>query len=49
MENKILEVLLDMQKELKEVNKKLDRVEYKINYGFKELKLLSENNSAEVS
>lgn len=38
-----------MQKELKEVNRKLDIVKYKINYGFEKLKLLSENNSAEVS
>lgn len=27
MENKILEILLDMQKEIKEVNHKLDRIE----------------------
>lgn len=49
MENKILEVLLDMQKELKEVNNKLDRIEYKMNDGFETLELLSENNSSEVS
>ncbi|MEW8963439.1 hypothetical protein [Paraclostridium dentum] len=49
MENKILEVLLDMQKELKEVNNKLDRLEYKMNDGFETLELLSENNSNEVS
>lgn len=49
MDNKILEVLLDMQKELKEVNNKLDRVEYKMNDGFETLELLSENNSTEVS
>lgn len=49
MENKILEVLLDMQKELKEVNNKLDRLEYKMNDGFETLELLSENNSSEVS
>ena len=49
MDNKILEILLDMQKELKEVNNRLDRIEYKMNDGFETLELLSENNSAEVS
>ncbi|MEG2697263.1 MAG: hypothetical protein RR952_06810 [Cetobacterium sp.] len=49
MDNKILEILLDMQKELKEVNNRLDRIEYKMNDGFETLELLSENNSAEVN
>lgn len=56
MDNKILEVLLDMQKDLKEVqsevkdiNKRLDRIEYKMNDGFDTLEILSENNSNEIN
>ncbi|CEQ10642.1 Uncharacterised protein [[Clostridium] sordellii] len=50
MENdKILEILLDMQKDLKEVHKRLDRMEFKINDGFETLEILSENNSTEIT
>ncbi len=49
MNDKILEILLDMQKELKEVNKKIDILNYKMNDGFETLELLSENNSNEIS
>lgn len=56
MDNKILEILLDMQKDLKEVqsevkdiNKRLDRMEYKMNDGFETLEILSENNSTEIT
>ncbi len=49
MENKILELLLDMQKEIKEVNKKLDRIENKMNDKFETLELLGENNSSELN
>ncbi|WP_270660430.1 hypothetical protein [Paraclostridium bifermentans] len=49
MENKILELLLDMQKEIKEVNNKLDRIENKVNDKFETLELLSENNSSELN
>lgn len=49
MENKILELLLDMQKEIKEVNNKLDRIENKMNDKFETLELLDENNSSELN
>lgn len=48
MENKIFEILLDMQKEIKEVNNKLDRIENKMDDKFETLELLSENNSSEL-
>ncbi|WP_270507122.1 hypothetical protein [Paraclostridium sordellii] len=49
MDNKILEILLDMQKDLKEVHKRLDRMEFKLNDGFETLEILSENNSTEIT
>lgn len=49
MENKIFELLLDMQKEIKEVNNKLDRIENKMNDKFETLELLGENNSNELN
>lgn len=56
MDDKILEILLDMQKELKdvkkeltEVSKKIDKVEYKMNDGFETLELLCENNSNDIN
>lgn len=49
MDNKILEILVDMQKDLKEVHKRLDRMEFKINDGFETLEILSENNSTEIT
>ena len=48
MENKILEVIFDVQKRLKRVNKKLGRVEYKLCAEFESLKLLSKNNLDKV-
>ncbi|MFR2529630.1 MAG: hypothetical protein ACLS9F_18470, partial [Clostridium paraputrificum] len=48
-ENKILEILLDIQKKIKEVNNKLDRIENKMDDKFETLELLSENNSSELS
>lgn len=49
MENRILELLLDMQKEIREVNNKLDRIENKMNDKFETLELLGENNSSELN
>ncbi|MCU9810156.1 hypothetical protein LEQ06_19640 [Paraclostridium sp. AKS46] len=49
MENKILELLLEMQKEIREVNNKLDRIENKMNDKFETLELLGENNSSELN
>ena len=49
MENKILELLLDMQKEIREVNNKLDGIENKMNDKFETLELLVENNSSELN
>ena len=51
MDNKILEILLDMQKEIKDmksemkdINTKIDRLEYKM-----ALELLTENNTNELN
>ncbi|CEQ01684.1 Uncharacterised protein [[Clostridium] sordellii] len=56
MDNKILEILLDMQKDLKEVqsevkdiNKRLNKMEYKMNDGFETLEILSESNANEIN
>ena len=56
MDNKILEILLDMQKEIKDmksemkdINTKIDRLEYKITDGFETLELLTENNTNELN
>lgn len=49
MDKQVLEILIDMQKELKEVNNKLDKLEYKMNDGFETLELLSENSSTELN
>lgn len=49
MEEKILNILLDIQKDLKEVNNRLDKIEYKMNDGFETLEILSENNSTELN
>ena len=55
MENKILELLLDMQKDIKNIqsdisstNNKLDKIEFKVNDGFETLELMSENNSIDI-
>lgn len=49
MNDKILDILLDMQKDLKDVNNRLDKIEYRMNDGFETLELLSENNSIELN
>ena len=56
MDNKILEILLDMQKEIKDmksemkdINTKIDRLEYKMTDGFETLELLTENNTNELN
>ena len=56
MESKILEILLDMQKEMKDMrsemkdmNIKIDKLEYKMTDGFETLELLSENNASELN
>ena len=56
MENKILELLLDMQKDMKDVksnikelNSRMDRLEAKILDGFETLELLTQNTSHELN
>ena len=56
MDNKILEILLDMQKEIKDmksemkdINTKIDRLEYKMTDWFETLELLTENNTNELN
>lgn len=56
MDNKVLEILLDMQSdikgmksELKDINSRLDKIEFKMKDGFETLEILSENNSMEIN
>lgn len=49
LENKIIEILLDMQKDIKDINTKINKIQYKLNDGFETLELLSENNSNELN
>ena len=49
MENKILELLLDMQKEIKKLDSKMDRLEAKMLDGFETLELLTQNTSHELN
>lgn len=49
MDKQILEILIQMQSELKDVNNKIDRIEYKMNDGFETLELLCENNATELN
>ena len=56
MDNKILEILLNMQskmdemsKEIKLINSKLDKIEFKMKDGFETLELLGEKSSSEIN
>ena len=49
MENKILELLLDMQKEIKKLDSKMDRLEAKMLDCFETLELLHLNTSHELN
>ena len=49
MENKILELLLDMQKEIKKLDSKMDRLEAKMIDVFETLELLHLNTSHELN
>ena len=53
MESKILEILLDIQKEMKSeiktINTKIDKLAYKMTDEFETLELLSENNTSELN
>ncbi len=53
MESKILEILLDIQKEMKSeiktINTKIDKLAYKMTNEFETLELLSENNTSELN
>ena len=50
MENKILELLLDMQKEIKKkLDSKMDRLEAKMLDGFETLELLTQNTSHQLN
>ena len=49
MENKVLEILLDMQREIKEINNKIDKIEYRVTDGFETLEILNNNTSQELN
>ena len=49
METKILEILLDMQKDIKEINNKIDKIEYRVADGFETLEILNNNTSQELN
>lgn len=49
MENKVLELLIDMQREIKEINNKLDKIEYRVTDGFETLEILNNNTSQELN
>ena len=49
METKILEILLDMQREIKEINNKIDKIEYRVADGFETLEILNNNTSQELN
>lgn len=49
MNDKILEILLDIQSEIKEVSKKVDKIEYQMKDGFETLELLNDNNIKEIN
>ena len=49
VETKILEILLDMQREIKEINNKIDNIEYRVADGFETLEILNNNTSQELN
>ena len=56
MENKVLELLLDMQKDIKdikanvkELNIRVDKLEYRVADGFETLEILNNNTSHKMS
>lgn len=49
MEKQILELLIGIQNDLKEVNVKLDKLDFKMNDGFETLEILSKNNSSDLN
>ena len=49
MENKVLELLLDMQKDIKEINNKIDKIEYRVADGFETLEILNNNTLQELN
>lgn len=49
METKILELLIDMQREIKEINNKIDKIEYRVTDGFETLEILNNNTSQELN
>ena len=49
MENKALELLIDMQREIKEINNKIDKIEYRVADGFETLEILNNNTSQELN
>ena len=49
MENKVLELLIEMQREIKEINNKLDKIEYRVTDGFETLEILNNNTSQELN
>ena len=49
MENKVLELLIDMQRGIKEINNKIDKIEYRVADGFETLEILNNNTSQELN
>ena len=49
METKILDLLIDMQREIKEINNKIDKIEYRVTDGFETLEILNNNTSQELN
>ena len=49
MENKVLELLIDMQREIKEINNKIDKIEYRVADGFETIEILNNNTSQELN
>lgn len=49
MDSKTLEILLEIQNDLNEIHKRLNRVEFKIDDGFETLEILSEDTCTEIT